>query len=239
MSGRFGGFRVGRKRYLDNWDTLKSENVAAPETIQDLDYTKAKGIWNLKSTMQFPKIASFDPESGLTLTSSFSVGAIAAANLTPNQNAVFACELTWPGTFNSNGLIFEAGGTGTGSGVGLISSGATLRVHAGDGGSDPGASTSTAYVDIAATNFIAGSSGTLAWDYRINPGRVRVWWKGTLLGTGDTSSGGALESNLWSGGDNGSFNNTVSGLVNALTNGSFPGTLDSSLRYYQNQLVLI
>lgn len=94
MSGRFGGFRVGRKRYLDNWDTLKSENVAAPETIQDLDYTKAKGIWNLKSTMQFPKIASFDPESGLTLTSSFSVGAIAAANLTPNQNAVFACELT-------------------------------------------------------------------------------------------------------------------------------------------------
>lgn len=56
---RFGGFRVGKTRYLNNWNTLKSENVAAPETVQDLDYTKAKGIWNLRSTMQFPKKPSF------------------------------------------------------------------------------------------------------------------------------------------------------------------------------------
>jgi len=52
---RFGGFRKGRKRYFNNWSILKSEDVAAPETVADLDYSKAKGIWNLKSTTQFPK----------------------------------------------------------------------------------------------------------------------------------------------------------------------------------------
>ena len=201
--------------------------------------SSASGVWGLREQLRAKRdgVWPFDPESGLTLTNSFSVGVIAAANLTPSQDAVFACELTWPGTFNSDGLIFEAGGAGTGCGVGLISSGATLRVHAGDGGSDPGNAATTAYVDIATTNFTAGSSGSLVWDYRINPGRVRVWWRGELLGTGDTSGGGPLEFSLWSGGDNGSFDNTVSSIVTALTNGSFPGTLDSSLRYYQNQLV--
>jgi hypothetical protein len=53
--GRFGGFRKGKKRYFDNWSILKSEDVAVPETVADLDYSKAKGIWNLKSTTQFPK----------------------------------------------------------------------------------------------------------------------------------------------------------------------------------------
>lgn len=56
--GRFGGFRKGRKRFFENWSIMRSETVDAPTTIQDLDYTKAKGIWNLKSTMQFPKVQS-------------------------------------------------------------------------------------------------------------------------------------------------------------------------------------
>ena len=54
---RFGGFRKGRKRIFQQWDDLKSDNagsVEAPTTVQELDYTKAKGIWNLRSTMQFP-----------------------------------------------------------------------------------------------------------------------------------------------------------------------------------------
>jgi len=29
---RFGKFRIGRKRYLDNWDILKSEDVSALNT---------------------------------------------------------------------------------------------------------------------------------------------------------------------------------------------------------------
>jgi len=67
--GRFGGFFKGRKRYFNNWDDLKSENVAAPETIADLDYSKAKGIWNLRSTIQFPKRTNLFSASYITSTS--------------------------------------------------------------------------------------------------------------------------------------------------------------------------
>ena len=52
---RFGGFRKGKKRYFENWSTMRSETVNTPETVQDLDHSKAKGIWNLRSTTQFPK----------------------------------------------------------------------------------------------------------------------------------------------------------------------------------------
>jgi len=65
---RFGGFNKGKEKYFNNWDNLKSENVAAPETIADLDYSKAKGIWNLCSTIQFPK--SQGPLYSLGLSSS-------------------------------------------------------------------------------------------------------------------------------------------------------------------------
>ena len=39
---RFGGFRKGKKRYFNNWSILKSEDVAEPETVADLDYSTAK-----------------------------------------------------------------------------------------------------------------------------------------------------------------------------------------------------
>lgn len=54
---RFGGFRIGRRVFSD-WETLKSPsagNASVPSTIQDFDYTKAQGIWNLDSTVQFPR----------------------------------------------------------------------------------------------------------------------------------------------------------------------------------------
>ena len=56
---RYGGFRKGRKRYKNNWDELKAvhsdrtESVA--DTPQEFSYADAQGIWNLRSTMQFPK----------------------------------------------------------------------------------------------------------------------------------------------------------------------------------------
>jgi hypothetical protein len=53
---RFGGFRT--RKLLSVWDDRVSpsaSNTPVPETIQDFDYTTAQGIWNLKSTTQFPK----------------------------------------------------------------------------------------------------------------------------------------------------------------------------------------
>ena len=56
---RYGGFRKGRRRYTNNWDELKSASSFREETVadtpQEFSYADAQGIWNLRSTMQFPK----------------------------------------------------------------------------------------------------------------------------------------------------------------------------------------
>lgn len=56
MKNRFGGFRT--RRLFSVWEDRVSPSASStpvPETIQDFDYTTAQGIWNLKSTTQFPK----------------------------------------------------------------------------------------------------------------------------------------------------------------------------------------
>jgi hypothetical protein len=55
---RYGGFRVGKFRILNQWELRRSPSAAevqAPATIQDFDYSTAQGIWNLQSTTQFAK----------------------------------------------------------------------------------------------------------------------------------------------------------------------------------------
>lgn len=235
---RIAGFRRGWKRIKDHWDDFKVEAVEAPNTILDLDYSKSGGIWSLNSTVQFPKTQPVDLESGLTLTNSFTAGAIANGNINRSVDVVFACDITLPGTFNSTGVLFEMGGTGTGAGVGLISSGATLVVAAGDGAATS-SSTTAAIAQIATSSLTAGDSGTLIWEFRINPGRVRVWWKGTLIATESTTDGSALESSTWSGTDDGGYGQVNNSLVTVLTSGNWPGSTNSSLRYYQNQLITV
>jgi hypothetical protein len=56
---RFGGFRL--RNLISKWQDRVSPSagtIPAPENILDLDYTNAKGIWNINSTMQFPKVQS-------------------------------------------------------------------------------------------------------------------------------------------------------------------------------------
>lgn len=56
---RWGGFRKGRKRYTSDWNQLKSATSLREETVadapQNFSYVEAQGIWNLRSTIQFPK----------------------------------------------------------------------------------------------------------------------------------------------------------------------------------------
>ena len=196
-------------------------------------------------------VFGFDPEATLTRTSSHSVGTLTNSLFSRNQNSVYACELTWPSSWSStqNRNIWELGGTGTGAGIGLVTNGSTLtvlRCSAGDGGANPGTATVTADVDISTSNFTNLNRGTLVWDIRINPGRVRVWWNGRLLGTGSTSGGGALEGSQYAGGANGNyitgFGSGSTASPNALnpsydfTNSSGAAS-NSDLRYYENQLV--
>lgn len=58
--GRYGGFRIGKSKILGEtgWQKRKTpsvQDIRAPTTILDFDYTTAEGIWTLKSTTDFPK----------------------------------------------------------------------------------------------------------------------------------------------------------------------------------------
>ena len=52
---RFGGFRLGKRHYFNSWDDVKAAAVSAPTAVTEFDYSKAQGIWNLRSTKQFSK----------------------------------------------------------------------------------------------------------------------------------------------------------------------------------------
>lgn len=61
---RFGGRRW--KKLKSSWSDIKTAYapVEPPATIHDLAYTDAQGIWNLRSTTQFPKGNSAGGSSG-------------------------------------------------------------------------------------------------------------------------------------------------------------------------------
>lgn len=236
---RYGGFRRGKNKIKNKFDDIKTTLAPAEftfDTASNFEYVYGQGIWGITATHQFPKTQVITLESDLTLTNSFAAGNIANGDVNRSVDAVFACEITLPSSFNSNGVLFEMGGTGVGAGVGLTGSGSTLVVAAGSG-SVSSSSTTAAIAQIATSNLTAGDSGTLIWEFRINPGRVRVWWKGSLLAAESTTSDSALDSNIWAGGDGGGYGQVNNSLLTALTSGNWPGSTNSSLRYYQNQLI--
>ena len=179
-------------------------------------------------------------ERGLTLTNSFAVSAddgITNANWDRLSNVVFASDVTMPSSFSSNGIIMESGGATVGCGVGLVNDGKTLRFISGDGSATPDLSV-TAILDIDTSIFIPGSSGTLVWDFRISPGRVRAWWNGVFLGEGTTSAGANLKADAWSGTAAMTYGAaTATTVTGSLVADVWPGTINSNLRYYTNQQV--
>lgn len=199
----------------------------------------------------------FDPEAGLTLSVTHAQGVIANPGSTVRaQNIVMAGDITLPSSFtgvSQNRCLYEMGGAGRGMGVAFTSSGGNLDylvVTAGDGTASMWSTEAddTAFVQIPVSSFTAGDSGTLVWEARINPGRVRVWWKGTLMATGNTSNGSALDSSQWCGTASGAWiTNSSEGSnlgpteINPWYNytSTGGGSASSGLRYYQNQLVAV
>lgn len=58
--GRYGGFRIGKSKILSEveWDKRKTpsaQDIPAPTSVLDFDYTTAQGIWTIRSTTDFPK----------------------------------------------------------------------------------------------------------------------------------------------------------------------------------------
>lgn len=150
---------------------------------------------------------------------------------------MFSCTVVLPLSLSNAGL-WEHGGSGTGSWVGLRDSGATFRVRAGDGGSAKASSDgNTAVLDVPSASLpFDGLPHRVTWDIQINPGRVRLWVDGVFYGSSQTSGGGALESNKWSGNGTGHFLIGPNGPPSGEPNAAWPDTSGSPvLTCYQNQ----
>jgi hypothetical protein len=81
---RWGGFR---KKLISSWNEIKAPSATleeVPATVQDFDYTQAKGIWNLRSTTQFSKKNASTFGSGATTSTFINSYGIAASQTTYN-----------------------------------------------------------------------------------------------------------------------------------------------------------
>lgn len=176
----------------------------------------------------------FNPEEGLILTNStasFSEFALGGGE----TDAVFAGEITFPNPLSA-GVLFEIGGGGQGSYLGILADNTNFIIRAGDGATtngtpDPG----KAEVIFDATGF-AGLTRTIVWEFRVD-GRASLWFNGELIAQ-DTASNGSWESNQYSGGDAGGWGTSNGNVSGDGPTGNWQGSLLSSMRFYQGQNVI-
>lgn len=172
---------------------------------------------------------------------SYSAGSIPGTDFPRNVDTVFSCNIVLPSSPTQEGILFEIGGSGTGTWVGLRDSGATFRIRAGDGASSLSASSSDCAlldIDTASSSYFDGNSHDVAWEIRINPGSVRLWIDGNLVGESYTSGYGALDGSNFGGGDDGGYGQGNTGLPAGEPTTSWPYTLNSNLSVYSDQGVL-
>lgn len=194
--------------------------------------------------------STFDPEAGLTLTDSFAVGTTlidsvlteppAAGDVNRVRPAIFAADFTGldGAAGGTGGRLFEIGGSGTGHYIGFRANGDFIA-RTGNGEAIPGVN-NKAWV-LLSTGQPSGS-GTLVWAInRLSAGPgIRVWWGGTLIGSGNWLVGDATQ---WTGNDVGGYlTASVQGTQPAeeVTTGLVQGThyaTASALRYYYNQTI--
>ena len=177
----------------------------------------------------------FNPEEGLTLTST--TAAFSQFNLGGGEtDAVFAGEITFPNPLTA-GVLFEIGGGGRGSYLGILSDNTSFVIRAGDGGSDTGVTDAGKAEAIFNATEFAGRSGTIVWEFRID-GRATLWFNGEIIAQ-DTAANGSFANNEYAGGDGGGWGisqNSVAG-GNSPT-GNWQGSLLSGMRFYQGQNVI-
>ncbi|ARB06121.1 tail protein [Dinoroseobacter phage vB_DshS-R5C] len=115
------------------------------------------------------------------------------------NNVSFSCRVRLPST-PAEGVLYKQGGPSLGCCVVLRDSGSTLRLRSGDGGALGASTSDTVVLDVDTSTLpMDGELHTIAWDFRVNPGRVRLWIDGVLIGTENTTGSGALDGNVWCG----------------------------------------
>jgi len=174
------------------------------------------------------------PEAALTLTAVLPPDTAlneTAFDADKNSDCVFACDFEGL-DLSQPGYIWDAGGAGSGSYVGIRDD--MLIVRAFDGGApwDVG----TAYL----TSTMPSGDGTLVWSIELTLARVRAWWNGVELAQNGQRSataprpdyGGANES-CYIGTQGGSIPSGETAASTAIA--TYTGA--SWLRYYKDQSV--
>lgn len=162
---------------------------------------------------------------GITVSLEVSPGTYSFGGV--SSNTAMGCFVTFPETW-VDGVLFEFGGGGYGSWVGIRDGGTIFRLRSGSG-SDLALA---AYLDVPVSSLPQdGSVHFLAWDFKVSPGRVRFWVDGILIGTGDYD--GVI---CPSGGNPGGYGQIGGSVTTGEPTDPWPGTLESNLYYAAVQL---
>jgi len=157
-----------------------------------------------------------------------------------DADATFKCTLKIPSAIAPEGLVFEAGDdTSSGAYVGFDSSG-NLIFRAGDGSASPDVATS-ARIAIPYASLLKDQDLDILWDYRISPGRIRVWINNQFVAEQGTSAGADFLGSVWAN-TNGAGYGTLGGAATVLGEaGSYTQdvqdsgvVLVSTLQYWRN-----
>jgi len=135
------------------------------------------------------------------------LGDFANDPLDKGTTAVFHARVRLP-SVPADALLWEHGGAGVGSFLGLRDGGTVFRLRAGNGSvAVSGSTETTAVLDLAVADLpFDGGIHELVWEVSPNaPGRVRLWIDGHLRGSSETTDGGALHGGRWAGGDTGLY----------------------------------
>ena len=172
------------------------------------------------------------------VTNTYGEGTFTAFSAAQRQaDVTFQAQMTFP-VSPTDGAFFEMGGSTYGCWNGIRDTSGTqkLRVRAGAGGSLSASSTTCAMLNI--TDFPKdGRAHWVTWDYRVNPGRVRLWIGNVLMGTGDTSGGGALSGSYWAGTNDGGYGQIGGSTLTGENSSAWSGDMITNLSFYNNYLI--
>ena len=197
-------------------------------------------------------IGRHQPENGLTLSETKGSGgsavSIAGSSSDTNYNThrfnptLFAGEVNLPSSFSQDACLWEHGGTGVGSWLGVrqISGVYNLTLRSGEGAaavtttSEDGIITNIPIADIPQFD---GQVHTVVWELDCDSGTHRLWIDGKKYIDDTTIGGGNYDAGAWSGGDAGGWLSASANRSGNLSGNSWPVTTGSSgLRHYYNQV---
>ena len=232
---------------LKTVDTSGFESAEAAVIIRNLGDTEPRNIIFTRTIEDEGWPFDQNTASNLTLTDSFTqqqanIVTDAGTNLSVSTDAVFAARITVP-LAGIEGILFSAGHATNRAYVGFGDG--FLRFTTGTpdvfGVSTPDSAQDIELI-IALSDIVpmmVGERGVLVWEYRINPGRIRVFWQGEQIGAQSTSAGGALRGSAWADEANNAGYGTLGDASQAgdFSAADFNGSIHSVLKYYGAQLV--